>query len=117
MTTGGQLVVLKIAGIETDPIGDFTLRENGIKREVSEVTRKGTKLTETAIAGKIAGQVSNRDDLDISTIRNSKNVPVSAEEPNGKLWSGTMSYTADADVGVNDGQFQINLEGDLKRLP
>jgi hypothetical protein len=112
---GGQLVRLQVDGIELDPMGDFTLRESGIKRELLETTRKGTKFAENAIAGLISGAVENDPDIDFESIKNAKDAPVLAEEANGQAWAGTMTYSADGDIATNAGTFQLELMGDFKK--
>ena len=109
--TGGQLVRLVIDGVEYDPIGDWTLTPAILKKEESETTRKDTYFTEVAKAGKIVGQIANTSNIIIDELQGADAVSVMAEEVNGRIWNGNMSYTADGDVAVNDGTIQIEMTG------
>jgi hypothetical protein len=116
-TNAGQLVRLQVNGVDYDPMGDFTIKVSRIKREHIESTRRGNHyFREMAEPGSISGAVSIREDQDTEPLTTAQDAAVLAETPSGLVYRGVMTYTADAENAINDGQLQLELMGELTEL-
>ncbi len=113
----GQLVRLQVDGIDYDPIGDWTIKPSRMKREHKESTRNGNHyFSEAAVPGSLSGNIAIRADQDTDPLTDANEANVLAETPGGIVYRGTMTYTGDAEHAVNDGQLQVELTGELKKL-
>lgn len=103
-----------LGGINYDPSGDFEVQESGIKRELAEVTRKETYLTESGREGMVSGAIHVTKETVIRDITDAVRKPFFLELANGKYYSGTVSYTGDAKLAGNESTLPIELTGQVR---
>lgn len=116
MINSGQLVRFQIGGIDFDPVGDWTVRESGFKYENTETTRNGVYFSKNPKAGMISGSVQYVNGIDYSPLLDAESATVIIEGVGGDQYQGTVTYTADGDISINDGKVQVELYGIVTKL-
>lgn len=113
----GQLLRLQVDGEDFDPKGDFTVVPDRQKREHTESTQRGNHYyRQTKQPGKVTGQAAIRSDQDSKTLTDADKVSVLIETPSGKTYRGTMTYVADGEETINEGDIQVELSGSLQEI-
>jgi hypothetical protein len=116
-TNAGQVARFQYAGIDYDPVGDWTIKESRIKREHKESTPQGNHyFSRSAVPGTASGSIAVVKGLDTEVLTNGDDENVLIETVAGIVYRGTMTYTGDAEHAVNEGNLQVELTGELKRL-
>ena len=104
----------QLNGVAYDPSGDFEVQESGIKRELAEVTRQETYLTESGREGMVTGAIHVTKSTVIKNITDALKVPFFLELANGKYFTGTVSYTGDGKLAGNESTLPVELTGTVR---
>lgn len=112
----GQIKQFKIGSVLFDPSGDWTISTSFTQRDHLETTYVGNNyFSEAAEPGKVSGTVKIKAGQDLTPLITADDSPVLILTPADIVYTGNMTYVGNAEHSVNEGDFQVELSGTLRR--
>ena len=115
MVNAGLPKRISLGGVDYEAAGTWSIKTSFNKKEATESTYTRQYQKVTPMAGEATGPIAIQSGLDRDAIRDAIDSEFFIETAAGEYYSGTMTFVGEGEENLDEGTFQVELSGYLKK--